>query len=91
VDGTKGEREGERKRESEGECRGVDGGCHNHRDASNHPQPPTPSGFGRTDEGLKGSRKRGRERERERERECVCGQSSLGFPLERHHRDAGLS
>lgn len=36
-------------RESEKGCGGVDGGCHNHRDASNHPQPPTPSGFGRTD------------------------------------------
>lgn len=57
-DGTEGERKRERGIEK-GECRGVDGGCHNHRDASNHPQPPTPSGFGRTDEGLKGSRKRG--------------------------------
>jgi len=57
----------ERERERGG-VQGVDGGCHNHRDASNHPQPPTPSSFGRTDEGLKGSRKRGM---RERERICV--------------------
>jgi len=80
--GRERERERERTRAREtvtGEYGGgMDGGCHNHRDASNHPQPPTPSGFGRTDEGLKGSRKRGmtvrgrvggRERERERERE----------------------
>lgn len=41
--------------------------------------------------GAEGIEEKGNDRARERERECVCGQSSLGFPLERHRRDAGLS
>lgn len=47
--------------------------------------PPAPDaiGFRRTDEGCEGIEEKGNDRE--------SGQSSLGFPLERRRRDAGLS
>lgn len=86
-------REGERKRESvmeQGEggcCRG--GGWWVPQSPRCVQSPPAPDaiGFRAYEQGAEGIEEKGNDRERKRER----GQSSLGFPLERRRRDAGLS
>jgi len=82
----------ERERESE---RGGRGGWWVPQSPRCVQSPPTPDaiGFRAHGRGAEGIEEKGNDSEgkREGERERVSSQSSLGFPLERRRRDAGLS